>query len=699
MPGHAGTCRASRAGTCSARAATVKPMSTLLPDFSHVTPASQLATVLDLMEHQRGVVASLLEVTDAPTVDNFLRPFELSGAQLEVEASIFYTYCSSIGGADWDRVEAELSPKMTAHEDALYMDPRLYRRFEQLCEADLDPETAYTAREHLKRCQQSGAGLAEAARGELAAINNRMAELSTEIGQRIVQAGLDDAVEFTEAELSGLSASQREGLAGEAAAADSSAAYLATLRLPTQQPLLDNLDDAAARARLLEASLRRCDGHDAATDTRESILELVRLRARAAKLLGYPNHAAYVAANSSAGTLENIDALLSPMMAPIARNVAAEAEELAAFVKERWGKDTFTASDWVRAQNQARAEKFSIDDEALTPYLELDNVLEKGVFYAANKLYGLTFTRTEERGYTDDVVVWKVAEEDGTFLGYFLGDYYARPGKRGGAWMHAIVQKSAEGSPASVICNNLNITKPAPGEPTLLSWDEVETAFHEFGHALHGFLSDVRWPSVAGTNVPRDFVEYPSQVNEIWARHPEVLARYARHYQTGEVLPAAQTEALVASRGYGAGFRMCEIEQAVLLDQAWHRLSEAEVPASPADFEAFEEKALRATGVQHELVPPRYRSAYFNHVFSGGYSAGYYSYTWCEALDADTVAWFQHDAAREGDLGLNREAGEKLRREVLSRGNSRDPKESFAALLGRDVDATALLKRHGLVEA
>ena len=372
---------------------------------------------------------------------------------------------------------------------------------------------------------------------------------------------------------------------------------------------------------------------------------------------------------------------LAPAAVRNARKEADALAESAGHQLEPW--------DWAYYSALVRKEKFEVDEQALLPYFSLETVLNDGVFHAATQLYGVTFHEREDlEGYHPDVRIWEVRNEDGSGLGLFLGDYYTRESKRGGAWMNSLVEQSSLLGTRSVVINNLNITKPAPGEPTLLSLDEVRTVFHEFGHALHGLFSDVTYPRFSGTSVPRDFVEYPSQVNEMWIMWPEVLANYARHYSTGEALPQDTVDKLNESLLWGEGFATTEYLGAALLDLAWHVLSESEVPD---DIPAFEAKALADAGVAHPLIPPRYRTGYFQHIFAGaGYAAGYYSYIWSEVLDADTVEWFKENG------GLTRSNGDRFRSELLSRGNSRDPLESFRSFRGRDADLAPLLKRRGL---
>jgi peptidyl-dipeptidase Dcp len=372
-------------------------------------------------------------------------------------------------------------------------------------------------------------------------------------------------------------------------------------------------------------------------------------------------------------------------LAPAAvRNAAGEAARLAQAAGhelEPW--------DWAFYSSRVRREEYALDEQALRPYFELDRVLTDGVFYAAGRLFGLTFReRDDVSGYHEDVRVWEVSDSDGSGLGLFLGDYFARPTKRGGAWMNSLVEQSRLLGTSPVVINNLNVPKPPAGEPALLTLDELRTVFHEFGHALHGLLSDVAYPRFSGTNVPRDFVEYPSQVNEMWIFDPDVVANYARHHATGQPLPDGVLDRLEAARLWGEGFATTEYLGASLLDLAWHRLGRGE---EPHDALAFEAKALADAGVAVPLVPPRYRTGYFQHIFAGGwYAAGYWSYIWSEVLDADTVEWFKENG------GLTRTNGDTFRRELLSRGNSRDPLASFRAFRGRDAEVAPLLARRGL---
>ncbi len=674
-----------------------------LPDFASVRPDTISHIVRQLIDEHRTLLDTVGDSAEPATVENTLVPLETGDAELSRQIRVMWTYASSVGGEEWDRVESELVPLLTAHEDSIYMDPRLYSRLEELSSQENDPETAWVLSEHLKNFRARGVHLDSESRGRLQQINARMADLKTQIGQLIVQANGEAALPLTEDDVVGLTDSQKAGLAGDAAANPEiaqGAPYLLTMVLPTQQPIAASLTKANVRERVLDASIHRADGHDGSADTRPLILELVKLRAEQAHILGFETFAEYVASRGTAGSSRAVFELLDSMVVPTATNAEKEASDLAEHYQKHLARsdEEFGPADWTYTQEHLRQAAFSLDGSELSKYLELGNVIEKGVFFAATRLYGLQFVpRDDLAGYAAGVKIWEVREEDGSLIGLFLGDYYARSGKRGGAWMHELLIRSERGDDYTIICNNLNVTKPAEGVPTLLTWDEVRTCFHEFGHALHGFLSATRWPSAAGTNVPRDFVEFPSQVNEMWASHPEVLDNYARHFDTGEAMPDQLRDALSASEGFAEGFATSEILQAVLLDQAWHRLGVDEVPSSVDDVAAFESEALTRAGIASPWIPPRYRTTYFDHIFSSDYSAGYYSYLWSEALDADVVDWFRTEGACDDDGGLNRTAGEAMRRSILSRGNSRNPVESFEELRGRSVDTAALLRRRRLV--
>jgi peptidyl-dipeptidase Dcp len=609
---------------------------------------------------------------------------ERSGQLLQRAAASFFTLVSADASDGIRTLETELSPEFSAHQDAVYMNRRLFDRFAAVDTTGLDDESARLVEEYLKEFRQSGIQLEDAGQDRLRAVNAELSRLGTEFGQRVKEAMktsallLDDAVE-----LSGLPADDIASAAEAARAAGHDGKYLLTLIQPSNQPAMASLENREVRRRLYEASISR-GSSGGSLDVRDLVKSMVALRAEKARLLGFANYAELTVDRQTAPDFEAVQSMMNRLAPAAVRNADAEAAalaEVAGHPLEAW--------DWAYYSAKVRRERYSVDEQALRPYFELDRVLRDGVFYAATSLYGVTFhERPDLKGYHPDVRVWEVRNEDGSELGLFLGDYYSRESKRGGAWMNSLVDQSALLGTKPVVINNLNISKPPAGEPTLLTLDELRTAFHEFGHALHGLFSHVTFPRFSGTAVPRDFVEYPSQVNEMWIMWPEVLANYARHHVTGEPLAQDIVDKLNESQLWGEGFGTTEYLGAALLDLAWHVLDESGVPA---DVLAFEAKALAAAGVAHSLIPPRYRTGYFQHIFAGdGYAAGYYSYIWSEVLDADTVEWFKENG------GLSRANGDFFRAELLSRGNSREPLDSFRAFRGRDARLEPLLKRRGL---
>jgi len=489
-------------------------------------------------------------------------------------------------------------------------------------------------------------------------------------------------------ELAGLGEGELSAAAQAAADRGLDGKYVVTLVLPTGHPWLADLTRREARERIMSASRARgIRGGD--HDNRDLVLEITRLRAERARLLGFDTHAAYVTADETARTPEAVADMLGRLAPAAARNAAAEQADLQRQLDDGDGEaDTVRAWDWAYLTGKVRAEKYDVDLAAMRPYFEAERVLHDGVFFAANRLYGLTFTeRPDLVAYHPEARVFEVRNEDGSELGLYLLDLYTRDSKRGGAWMNNLVAQSALLDTPTVVVNNLNVPKPGAGEPTLLTYDETNTLFHEFGHALHGLFARVTYPKFAGTNVFRDFVEFPSQVNEMWMLWPEVLENYAVHYTTGERMPQELVDKLQASESFNQGFATSEYLAAVLLDQAWHRITADD---KVTDVAAFEADALTTVGLDNPAVPPRYSSTYFAHTFSGGYDAGYYSYIWSEVLDADTVEWFRENG------GLTRANGDRFRSRLLGVGGSKDPLEAYRDFRGRDADIEPLLKRRGL---
>lgn len=658
-----------------------------LPPFAEIREEHYLPAFERGMADQLAEIAEITANPEAPSFDNTLIALERSGALLRRVGAVFFNQASSDTTPGIDLVDAEVSPKIAAHTDAIHLDAELFARIEALYERrgelGLDAESLRLLERRHTRFVRAGARLGAAEQARLRSLNAELATAATAFRQNISADGHARALVLDSAEqLDGLSPDAIAAAAENGRALGHEGAYVLSLKNFSNQSELAFLTDRSVRERLMEASLGRAIATNGPLAIRMSAL-----RAERAQLLGYPTHAAYVVADETAGSVEAVDALLPRLVAPAVANAAREAAELAKAAAAD-GVEEIAAHDWAYYSEQVRQAAYQVDAAALRPYFELERVLHDGVFHAAGLVYGLTFTeRPDLTAYHPDVRVFEVFEEDGGSLGLFLGDFHARASKRGGAWMEELVTQSTLLGKRPVVMNNLNVARPAPGEPVLLSWDEVRTLFHEFGHALHGLFSDVRYPYFAGTEVPRDFVEFPSQVNEMWMVWPAVLANYAKHHVTGEPLPAEQVERMAAAEGFGQGFRTVEYLAAALLDWAWHT-----VPAGQeiADAEEFEAAALAKAGLAVAAIPPRYRTAYFAHIFAGGYSAGYYAYIWSEVLDADTVDWFQ------GNGRTVRESGEVFRTELLSRGDSRDALDSFRAVVGRDPRTEPLLARRGL---
>ncbi len=655
-----------------------------LPPFGEIDDEHYAEAIEAGLAEHLAEIREIVETAGPATFENTALPMERSGQLLQRAAAAFFTVVSADASDTIRELETRLSPSFSAHQDAIYLDRGLFERFAAINTDRLDAESVRLVEEYLKEFRQSGIQLAEAGQGRLKAINAELARLGTEFGQRVKEGMksasllLDDA-----AELAGLQADDVASAAEAARSAGHEGKFLLTLIQPSNQPALAALDSRDVRRRLYEASIGRGIG-GGSLDVQDLVKDMVRLRAEKARLLGFANFAELMVDRQTAPDFAAVQTMMNRLAPAAVRNADAEAEALADVAGH-----PLEAWDWAYYSAQVRRDRYAVDEQVLRPYFELDRVLNDGVFFAANALYGITFLeRTDLAGYHPDVRVWEVRNSDGTELGLFLGDYYTRDSKRGGAWMNSLVEQSGLLNTRPVVINNLNISKPPAGEPTLLTLDELRTTFHEFGHALHGLFSAVTYPRFSGTAVPRDFVEYPSQVNEMWIMWPEVLANYARHHVTGEALPQEIADKLDAAQLWGEGFGTTEYLGAALLDLAWHVLDGSDIPDDVVEFEA---KALAAAGVAHGLIPPRYRTGYFQHIFAGGwYAAGYYSYIWSEVLDAESVEWFKEHG------GLTRANGDFFRAELLSRGNSRDPLESFRAFRGRDAGLEPLLKRRGL---
>ncbi len=663
----------------------------------HFAPAMEAG-----MREQLKEVDVVANNSENPTLENTIVALERTGRLLDRAERTFSNLNACNTNPTLQKIDREMAPKLSAHRDAIHLNSKLFARIQELYSnrdkfaaanpsgggLGLDPESAYLLDRYYKDFVRAGAKLSDPDKEKLKKINAELAKLQTEFEQDVLkEKNASSVVVDRKEDLAGLSDNQVAAVTAAAKAEHKEGKFVIQLQNTTGQPLLGSLQNRPLRQRIMETSLAR-NSKGGEFDTRNIVIRTAQLRAEKAKLLGYTNWAAYQLEDQTAHEVPTVNKLLSDLAPPAVANARREAADMQKIVDQENGGFQIDAADWDFYSEKVRKARYNFDESELRPYYELNHVLLDGVFFAAGKLYGLTFKERHDLPvYQPDVRVFEVYDRDGKPLALFLGDYYARPSKRGGAWMNAYVQQSDLFGTKPVVANHLNIPKPPPGEPTLLTHDEVRTAFHEFGHALHGMFSNVKYPRFSGTSVPRDFVEYPSQVNEMWATWPEVLKNYAKHYKTGEPIPQTLLDKVMAAEKFNQGYKTTEYLSATLLDQAWHQLNPADVPKDPV---AFETEALRKAGVDFPPVPPRYRSSYFSHAFAGGYSAGYYSYIWSEVLDADTVEWIKEHG------GLKRENGDRFRATLLSRGGSADALGLFKNFVGRDPYIEPLLKRRGL---
>jgi peptidyl-dipeptidase Dcp len=656
---------------------------------SHYTPAFEKG-----MQEQLAEIEAIANQSEAPTLDNTLIPMERSGQTLDRVARVFFAMASANTNDELEEIRSEMAPKLSAHRDQILLNAKLFERvqalYDQRDSLELDPESYRLVEENYRDFIRAGAKLSDADKEILKAINAEMASLQTKFSQNVLNEVNDSAVVVdSREELAGMSNTLIEAAAEAANEKGLEGKYVIALLNTTQQPPLASLEDRALRQRIMEASMAR-GSRGGEFDNREILTRVVELRAERAQLMGYENHAAYGLENQTARTTKAVNERLASLAPPAVANAKREAADMQKIIDAEGGDFKLASWDWDFYAEKVRMERYNFDASQLRPYFEMNNVLEKGVFFAAEKVFGITFKERKDLPvYQEDVRVFEVFEADGSTLALFIMDPYARPSKRGGAWMNAYVSQSTLMGNKPVVANHLNITKPtSDDEPTLLTFDEVTTMFHEFGHALHGMFSNVKYPSFSGTSVPRDFVEYPSQVNEMWSVWPDILKNYAVHYETGEAMPQELLDKVLATRKFNQGYTTTEYLAASLLDQAWHQLKPEEVPTAEGLLD-FEAQALENAGVALDTVPPRYRSTYFSHII-GGYSAGYYAYIWSEVLDADTVEWFKQNG------GMTRENGDHFRQTLLSRGGAVDAMDLFRNFRGADPDIQPLLDRRGL---
>jgi peptidyl-dipeptidase Dcp len=662
------------------------------PPFDRIRDEHYQPALEEGMRQHLAEIEAIASRTDAPTFDNTIVAMDRAGALLTRVQAAFNAVTGANTDSTLQRVEQEEAPRLAAHRDAVTLNAALFQRVKSLYDRraalGLTPEQTAVVERYYRNFVRAGAQLSEADKTRLRALNQEESRLTTEFSNRLLAATKAAAVVVTDrAELAGLSDAEIAAAAEAAKQRGMEGRWVLPLQNTTQQPVMASLSNRELRRRIYEASTLRA-AHGDSTDTREIIRRLAQLRGERAQLLGFPSFADFALDNQTAKNPRAATALLTQLAAPATARARAEAARIQRQIDQQGGGFRLAPWDWQYYAEQVRKAEYDLDESQVKPYFELNRVLKDGVFFAANKLYGITFReRTDIPVYHPDVRVFEVFEADGTPLALMYFDYFKRDNKGGGAWMDNFVDQSGLMGTKPVVYNVANFSKPAPGQPALLSYDDVTTMFHEFGHALHGMFSRVQYPSVSGTSVPRDFVEFPSQFNEHWALEPTVFANYARHWQTGAPMPQALVDKIKRARTFNQGFATSELVQAALLDMAWHSLP-AGTPRQ--DVDAFEAQALQRFGVALAEVPPRYRTNYFAHVWGGGYAAGYYAYLWSEVLDDDAYAWFVEHG------GMTRENGQRFRDMILSRGATQEAGALFRAFRGRDPQVQPLLEARGL---
>ena len=640
-----------------------------------------------LKQHDQEVLA-IAENAAQPTFTNTVLALEISGIDLTRSKNIFSNMTGSNTNPTLQKLDEEYAPIFAAHDDKIYLNSKLYKRFKAIDLNSLKDENKKLTEYYLLKFELAGANLSEADKVKMKAINSELATLSTIFGNKLLEARKNAAVVFDAAsDLDGLSAQEIEVAKSQATAAGFNGKYLINLQNTTQQPILQNLTNRASREKIFKASWTRAEKSDDG-DTRATLEKMVRLRLKKAQLMGKKSFAEWKIQDQMAKTPEAAMKLLAEIAMPAVAKSKQEAKEIQSLIDAQNGGFKLAPWDWNFYAEQVRKEKYDLDENQIKPYFEIKTVLEKGVFFAANQMYGITFKERKDLPvYHPDVVVYEVFDNDGTSMAIYYLDFYTRDNKNGGAWMSNFVDQSHYLKQKPVIVNVYNFAKPLNGNPSLISFDDVTTMFHEFGHTLHGLFANQEYTSLSGTNVARDFVEFPSQINEHAALDPTVLKNYAVHYKTKEVIPQELIDKIKKSETFNSGYNVTELLAAATLDMAWHSVT------NEADFKpalTFETEALEKYGLLVYEVPTRYHSPYFAHIFSGGYSAGYYAYTWSKTLDYNTYDWFKAHG------GMNRENGERFRKYILSVGNSVDLNQAFKNFVGHDMEVKPYLENEGL---
>jgi peptidyl-dipeptidase Dcp len=657
------------------------------PNYALITKEHFMPAFERGMQEQLAQVQAIVDSTAAPTFENTIVAMEKSGQLLDRSTDAFFSLSGTVSDDEIQAIEAQFAPKGAAHADALHLNAKLFARIEAVYNQreSLEGEAKRLTEKYYTRWVRAGAKLDAAAQAKIRELNAELSTLSTKFSQNLLQVSKEQAVIVdSREELAGLSDGEIAGLAAAAQEAGMPGKFRIALQNTSRHSLLSKLENRELRERLWTASTQR-----ALAENGPVLQRMVALRTTKAQILGYRTWANYVLDDQMAKTPEAVLSMLDDMAPQIVAKTKAEASEIKALMKANKVKHDLKPWDWFYYAEKVRAKKYNVDEKEVHAYFELDRVLHDGVFFAMNRLFGISFKeRNDLPVYHPDVRTFEVFDEKGQSIGLFYADYFARTGKQGGAWMNALVGQNHLLGRKPVIINCLNIAKPAAGEPALLDFSEVTTLFHEMGHAVHGLFSNVTYPTLAGTSVPRDYVEFPSQFEEDWAIHPLVLANYAKHYQTGAPIPEDLLKRLLASKEFNKGFDSLEYVKAALLDMEWHGSAEA----ITRDPEAFEKAAFAKHQVEFDIVAPRYKSAYFSHVFGGGYSAGYYAYIWTEVLAADAFAHMANNG------GLTRANGDRIRDTILSRGNTIDPMEQYVNYRGQSPSVDALLIRRGLVK-
>ncbi len=662
------------------------------PRFDLIRNEHYQPAIEEGMRRQLAEIDVIAKQMQPPSFDNTVVAMERSGALLDRAAKAFFAVVGANTNDTLQKVQDVIAPKLAAHRDAIYLNDQLYQRVRAVYDrreaSSLSAEQEALVERYNRDFVRAGAQLSEADKIRMRALNQELSKLGTEFSNKLLAGTKVSALVVDKrSDLDGLTDAEISTAAEAAKARGLTGKWVIPIRNTTQQPAQASLKNRAVRQRLFELSTMRTARGDS-NDTKNTVKRLAQLRAEKAQLLGFPTWAAYALATQGAKTPENAIRLLTDLVPPATARARREVAEMQALIDQQGGGFKLQPWDYQYYAEQVRKAKYDLDESQIMPYFELESVLQNGVFYAANKLYGLTFKeRRDIPVYHPDVRVFDVYDSDGKTLALFYADFFKRDNKQGGAWMDQFVDQSALTGWKPVVFNVSNFTKPAAGQPALLTYDDVSTMFHEFGHALHGMFSNVQYPLLSGTNVPRDFVEFPSQFNENWALESTVLANYAKHHQTGAPMPQALVDKIKQTRTFNQGFEVTEVLEASLLDLAWHTL-----PAgSPQqDVDSFEAAALKRFNIAVSEIPPRYRTTYFSHIWDGGYSAGYYAYTWSEVLDHDAYAWFKEHG------GLTRENGLRYRNLVLSRGGTEDAATLYRNFRGRDPNVDALLEVRGL---